>query len=91
MKQKNKKYITIEDGYDFRTIAKMMTDNGYAMNHATARNVLLSAMHNLIFYSSNAAGNNLNENDIKEIMKEQNIHDALPDVLYLANEELKKE
>ena len=31
-------------GLDYRRIAEKMTDDGYKMNHATARNVFLKAM-----------------------------------------------
>ena len=34
-------------GMDYRTIAEKMNDAGYKMNHATARNVFLKAMHKI--------------------------------------------
>ena len=34
-------------GLDYRTIAEKMTDDGYKMNHATARNIFLRAMKKL--------------------------------------------
>ena len=34
-------------GEDYRTIANKMTKQGYKMNHATARNVFLSALRKL--------------------------------------------
>jgi len=34
-------------GLDYRRIAEKMTDDGYKMNHATARNVFLKAMKKL--------------------------------------------
>ena len=34
-------------GMDYRTIAEKMTDDGFKMNHATARNVFLRAMKKL--------------------------------------------
>ena len=34
-------------GMDYRRIAEKMTEDGYKMNHATARNVFLSAMRKL--------------------------------------------
>lgn len=48
MDQENKKYITIEGGLDFRKISKILSDNGFQMNHATARNQLISAMEKLL-------------------------------------------
>lgn len=35
---------SFEGGEDYRTIAEKMTKSGHKMNHATARNVFLSAM-----------------------------------------------
>jgi hypothetical protein len=43
-------YATVageDGGMDYRTIAEKMTDNGFKMNHATARNVFLRAMRKL--------------------------------------------
>jgi len=43
-------YATVKqdcDGMDYRTIAEKMTDAGFKMNHATARNVFLKAMKKL--------------------------------------------
>ncbi len=40
-------YATVKDGMDYRAISDVMTSNGYKMNHATARNVLLSAMRSI--------------------------------------------
>ena len=36
---------TFSGGNDYRTIAEKMTKNGQKMNHATARNIFLSAMY----------------------------------------------
>ena len=43
-------YATVASSYggmDYRTIAGKMTDGGYKMNHATARNIFLRAMKKL--------------------------------------------
>ena len=43
-------YATVkeyEGGADYRTIATKMTSSGYKMNHATARNVFLSALRKI--------------------------------------------
>ena len=36
-----------DGGADYRTIANQMTNRGYKMNHATARNVFLSALRKI--------------------------------------------
>jgi alkyl sulfatase BDS1-like metallo-beta-lactamase superfamily hydrolase len=38
---------TFSGGEDYRTIANVMTQKGYKMNHATARNVFLSALRKI--------------------------------------------
>lgn len=35
---------SIENGLDYRSIANVMTEEGFKMNHATARNIFLRAM-----------------------------------------------
>ncbi len=35
---------SIESGMDYRSIADTMTESGFKMNHATARNIFLRAM-----------------------------------------------
>ena len=37
----------IENGLDYRSIAEIMSEDGYKMNHATARNIFLKAMKKL--------------------------------------------
>lgn len=76
------KYITLDEGIDFRKIAKIMTDAGYTMNHATARNVLFVSLKNLFTNISNELGIKLTEEKIEEMLKSQQLHDALSDVLH---------
>lgn len=89
MPKKTKKYVTVEEGTDFRTIAKIMTKNGYKMNHATARNVLISAIKKLLNYSADRVGVKIPDSDMKALIKDQAVHTALADVLYLAQKENK--
>jgi len=87
MANKQKKYVTVEEGTDFRTIAKIMTNNGYKMNHATARNVLISAIKKLLNYSAERVGVKIPEAEMKALAKDQSVHTALADVLYLAQKD----
>lgn len=91
---KDKKYITLEEGLDFRSIAKVMTANGFRMNHATARNQLIVAMEKLL--TSIAADVQGKEKDnidfnLEGLLKDANIHEYLSDILYLAHKELENE
>lgn len=85
-----KKYITIGEGLDFRSIAKVMTKNNYKMNHATARNQLISAVEELLANTAINLGIGLTQEEISSLAKNQEIHEALQDVIYLAYEQTKK-
>lgn len=87
MNIKMKKYVTIEEGVDFRTIAKIMTERGYKMNHATARNVLISAIRRIMSHAADQVGTHIPENYLEELVKDQDIHMALADVLLRAHKE----
>jgi lactate dehydrogenase-like 2-hydroxyacid dehydrogenase len=79
---KSKKYVTLTEGNDFRQIAKYMTDAGYQMNHATARNVLMASMKKVISSIGGSLGTNLTTDQIVELLSEQQIHHAFGDVLH---------
>lgn len=89
----SKKYITLEEGLDFRTIAKVMTKNGYVMNHATARNQLIMAMEKLLGHIATEVsgataqkGSPPNQN-LQELLKDPNIHEYLSDILFAAHKQ----
>jgi len=86
-----KEYITLESGKDFRSIAKIMTEGGLKMNHATARNQLMSALQKFltnIFKQTNIKPDKVR---LQEMMNSQEIHNALTDVLFKANQQILKE
>lgn len=91
---KEKKYITLEEGLDFRSIAKVMTQHGFRMNHATARNQLIVAMEKLL---QNIAGEIQGKQkdtvapNLESLLKDANIHEYLSDILYLAHKEQENE
>lgn len=85
-----KKYITLGEGMDFRQIAKVMSNKEFKMNHATARNQLLNAVEELLSSAISDLGLNVPQDQIKELAKSQEVHEALQDVLYLAYEKSKK-
>lgn len=85
MASKAKKYVTVEEGIDFRTIAKIMTERGYKMNHATARNVLINAIRRLMSYTADQVGTRIPDELMDELVKDQDVHLALADVLYQAH------
>lgn len=87
-----KKYVTLRDGgYNFRTLAKIMSKNGYQMNHATARNQLILVIDALLIYICSKLKTELSPETIKKMVESQEIHDQLSNVIYLAHKALKKE
>lgn len=87
----SKTYITLNDGIDFRAIAKKMSAAGYTMNHATARNVLISSIRMLLGNVASQFGIKITEEKMKELLQSQQLHDALSDVLIEAHKELENE
>lgn len=85
-KEHQRKYVTLENGIDFRTIARVMSKNGWRMNHATARNQLILAMQNLLTHVAiQVKGPKMKAAEIDSLLKDQQIHDRLGDILYLAH------
>lgn len=85
-KEHQRKYVTLESGVDFRTIAKIMSKNGWRMNHATARNQLILAMQNLLLHvAQQVKGPKMKASEVESLLKDQSIHDHLGDILYLAH------
>jgi len=92
MNKTNQKYVTLSEGNDFRSIAKIMTDAGLVMNHATARNKLMSAMEKLFGHVALEIGGSKNKNEdvkfnIEVLLKDQSVHEYLSEILYLAHNE----
>lgn len=85
------KYITLDEGVDFRTIANKMTKMGFKMNHATARNVLLAGMEKFLQNLGQEFDCNLDKERIKELCKSQDTHNVLADVLELCAERQRKQ
>ena len=86
-----KKYITLEEGVDFRTIAKTLTQHGFRMNHATARNQLIVAMEKLLAHVASEINGHRNKTNgtlavnLEDLLKDPNVHEYLSDVLFAAH------
>lgn len=86
--EKGNKYIVIEKGIDFRTVASLMSNLGFEMNHATARNNFSSAMKSLIeniVAEIKATDEGVSTEDVELILKNQQVYNAFPEILYKAN------
>lgn len=86
-----KEYITLDEGTDFRAIATIMTRAGFKMNHATARNQLMSALQKLLTNIVKQTEVKPDREKIEEMMNSQEIHNALADILHRAYKEIEKE
>lgn len=86
-----KEYITLSDGLDFRTIARIMTSGGLKMNHATARNQLMSALQKFFINIFKQTNIKPDKAHLQEMMNSQDIHNALTDVLFKAHQQILKE
>jgi hypothetical protein len=87
----NKKYITLPEKMDFRKIGKIMTKAGYDMNHATARNQVVAAMKEVLNTLVKDMRSEISLEQINDLVNNQEIHQALQEVLYIAYKELKQE
>lgn len=90
MNKDKKRYITIE-GTDFRKIAIIMTKAGYKMNHATARNQLMSALQKFMINIVKQTEVKVDKEKIEQLINSQDIHGALSDILSRAYTEMEKE
>lgn len=86
-----KEYITLDEGIDFRKIADIMTRAGYKMNHATARNQLMSALQKLLTNIVKQTEVKPDREKIEEMMNSQEIHSALADILHRSYMQMEKE
>jgi hypothetical protein len=74
-------YATVKDGLDYRTISEIMTARGHKMNHATARNVLLSAMKTIATDIVSSQDIDINDVDIEQIAKSPLFQSGVADVI----------
>jgi len=83
-----KEYVTVEDGVDFRTIAKEVTLNGFPMNHATARNIVFEGIKTIAsdLYEKNTSSVPTEEK-LNEIVNSRYFQESLPDFLFKICEE----
>ena len=86
-----KEYITLDEGIDFRKIADIMTRAGFKMNHATARNQLMSALQKLLTNIVKQTEVKPDREKIEEMMNSQEIHSALADILHRSYMQMEKE
>jgi hypothetical protein len=76
-------YVTVDDGIDFRTISKIMSENGENMNHATARNILLSGLRKIAYQILISYNVPTTSENLDTMIKSQQFQDGIADLLFL--------
>ena len=80
-------YLVVENGLQFRTIAKTMTSAGFKMNHATARTKCTSAIRklfNALLIEMQKTHAGACPVTLDEIMLNKEVHNTLPEILFAA-------
>ena len=72
---------SIEGGMGYREIAEEMVSSGQKMNHSTARNIFLSAMHKLAREACELYGIKPDKNNLDRIAKDPRFQSGIVDVL----------
>lgn len=83
--------ICQQDKMDFRNIGKIMTKAGYGMNHATARNQVVSGIKDILLFIVQDLKSDISLEQVSDMINDQEIQKNLQEVLYLAYIELEKD
>tara|TARA_B100000131_G_scaffold265382_1_gene262914 strand:+ start:846 stop:1133 length:288 start_codon:yes stop_codon:yes gene_type:complete len=81
-------YATVKDydgGADYRTIANTMCSMGYKMNHATARNVFLSALRKIAKPVHDMHGKGDKYEDLQATAKDPRFQSGVAEILESIN------
>ena len=71
----------IEGGMDYRRIAELMTTTGDVMNHATARNVFLSAMKKIARPVRSLYGMSLTDDVVIKTARDPRFQESIIEIL----------
>ncbi len=74
-------YATVKDGMDYRAISEIMSERGFKMNHATARNIFLRAMQKIAVSICQIYKLPLNNENISRIAKDPRFQCSIVDLL----------
>ena len=76
---------TFDGGEDYRSIASKMTKSGYKMNHATARNVFLSALRKIARPVHKMNGVSTAEDSLQKTAKDPRFQAGVAEILFSIN------
>ena len=83
-KKVNFSYATVSDDCEsanYRTISKIMTENGYKMNHASARNYILKIMKQFAKSIALHEGIRFSDEKLSMIARNPNFQSAIGDLI----------
>ena len=86
-------YATVtefEGGSDYRAIAEKMTDSGFKMNHATARNVFLGALRKIAKPMHRMHGVSDNLENLQQTDKDPRFQSGVAEILESINRNVRK-
>ena len=72
---------SFDGGKDYRTIAEKMTAAGSKMNHATARNVFLSALCKIARPVHNLHGISMSDDNLRSTAKDPRFQSGVAEIL----------
>lgn len=75
------KYVTVDEGVNYRDIALTMKEMGFDMNHSSVRNHILRIMKKFITKLFANECKNLSDNDIARIIKTQKFQIGMCEML----------
>ena len=71
----------VSNGMGYREIAEVMTEEGFKMNHSTARNVFLSSMKKLVVSVCELEEKVINDEDMYRIASDPRFQSGVYDIL----------
>ena len=71
----------VANGMGYREIAELMTDEGFKMNHSTARNVFLSSMKKLVVSVCDLEEKVITDEDMYRIASDPRFQSGIYDIL----------
>lgn len=79
----NRGYATVTDdfGAGYREIAEQMTEDGFNMNHSTARNVFLSAMRKFAKEVCSLYDEEIDQAHVEKIAADPRFQSSISDIL----------
>ena len=93
LRNDDKRYATVADdeGENYREIAAVMTEMGYAMNHSSARNYVIRVMKKFVeAYVTEYSPTSMTDEQVEAIAKDSKFQTSMADILHIAETDRRK-